>query len=140
MPQLESDLSTEPFLAAFKRFTARRGLCSEIYSDHGTNFVGASNQLDKGMQQAIDVAAKKVAAISRKDDMTWKCIPVATPHFGRLWEVAVKSVKQHLKCVLDITKIIPTFEEFTTVLCQVEAYLNLRPLVSISNNPDDLQP
>lgn len=35
-----------------------------IYSDYGAHFVGASDQLDKEMQQALEVASKKVAAIS----------------------------------------------------------------------------
>ncbi|XP_037912066.1 uncharacterized protein LOC119652195 [Hermetia illucens] len=135
--ELVSDLSTEAFLAAFKRFTA--SLYFKIYSDHGTNFVEASNHLDKEMQQAIDVVSKKVAAISAKDGIIWKFLPVATPHFGGLCEVAVKSAKQYLKCVLDEAKIISAFEEFPTVLCQAEACLNSRPLVPISNNPDDLE-
>lgn len=36
-----SDYTAEAFLAALRRFTARRGLCEIIYSDCGTNFVGA---------------------------------------------------------------------------------------------------
>lgn len=34
-------LKTEGFLNAFKRFTFSGGLCNEICSDNGTNFVGA---------------------------------------------------------------------------------------------------
>lgn len=85
----------------------------------------------------IEVASKQVAAISVKDGIIWKFIPVTTPHFGVPWE-ATASVEQ-LKCVLDEAKIIPTVEEFTTVMCQVEAGLNSRPLVLTSNNSADLE-
>ncbi len=40
-----SDLTTEAFLAALKRFVSRRGVPEEIHSDNGTNFQGASREL-----------------------------------------------------------------------------------------------
>jgi hypothetical protein len=43
-PQLVIDSTTEAFLAAYKRFTARRGHCVQMCSDNGTNFVGAANK------------------------------------------------------------------------------------------------
>lgn len=43
--EIMSNLSSEGFLAALRRFVARRGLPQHVYSDNGTNFVGANNQL-----------------------------------------------------------------------------------------------
>lgn len=43
--EVVSDLTTDGFIASFRRFIARRGRCTEIYSDNGSNFVGAGNQL-----------------------------------------------------------------------------------------------
>jgi len=43
--EIVSDLSTDSFVATLRRFIARRGLCSQIISDNGTNFVGAVRQL-----------------------------------------------------------------------------------------------
>ena len=43
--ELVSDLTTEAFLAALKRFVSRRGLPLNIHSDNGSNFIGAKNDL-----------------------------------------------------------------------------------------------
>lgn len=43
--EVVSDLSSDSFLAALRRFAARRGLPTHVYSDNGTNFIGANNQL-----------------------------------------------------------------------------------------------
>ncbi|XP_053973204.1 uncharacterized protein LOC128873578 [Hylaeus volcanicus] len=43
--EVVSDLSTDSFLGALRRFVGRRGVPTNIYSDNGTNFVEANNQL-----------------------------------------------------------------------------------------------
>ncbi|CAK9821242.1 hypothetical protein ANTRET_LOCUS8 [Anthophora retusa] len=43
--ELVSDLTTEAFIAALRRFVARRGFCSNIYSDNGSNFMRTYNAL-----------------------------------------------------------------------------------------------
>jgi len=45
--EVVSDLSTDAFLNAFKRFISRRGRPANVYSDNGTNFVGANRELEK---------------------------------------------------------------------------------------------
>ena len=67
----------------------------------------------------------------------WKFIPERSPHFGSLWESCVKSMKYHLKSVTSEVKL--TFEEYLTVLTQVEACLNSRPQVALSCDDDGLE-
>ena len=59
--------------------------------------------------------------------MKWSFIPEHSPHFGGIWEAAVKSTKTHLKRIVGSVKL--TYEELSTVLTQIEAVLNSRPLV-----------
>jgi len=50
--ELVTDLTTETFLAALRRFISLRGKCSKIYSDNGTNFIGAKRSLNE-MQELL---------------------------------------------------------------------------------------
>ncbi|XP_015123394.1 uncharacterized protein LOC107045592 [Diachasma alloeum] len=45
--EVVSDLTTEGFMAALKRFIARRGKPLHLYSDNGSNFIGAHNEIQK---------------------------------------------------------------------------------------------
>ncbi len=64
-------------------------------------------------------------------------LPEYAPHFGGLWESAVKSMKTHLKRIVGNAKL--SFEELTTILTQVEACLNSRPLVPLPNEDDGIE-
>ena len=68
-------------------------------------------------------------------NIEWRFIPEHGPHFGGLWEATVKSVKKHLRCCVGESKL--NFEELTTVLAQVEACLNSRPLIPLPTTDDD---
>ncbi|XP_065081865.1 uncharacterized protein LOC135704359 [Ochlerotatus camptorhynchus] len=45
--ELVHELSTAAFLAALRRFVARRGMVSELHSDNATNYKGAANELNQ---------------------------------------------------------------------------------------------
>ncbi|XP_055325653.1 uncharacterized protein LOC129579538, partial [Sitodiplosis mosellana] len=65
----------------------------------------------------------------------WKFIPPSAPHMGGLHEAAVKSAKAHLKRVIGAQQL--TFEQLATLLTQVEACLNSRPLLALSDDATD---
>ncbi|XP_050301534.1 uncharacterized protein LOC126739768 [Anthonomus grandis grandis] len=70
------------------------------------------------------------------EGISWHFNPPSAPHFGGLWEARVKSVKIHLYHVIGNQCL--TYEELNTVLIQIEAFLNSRPLTPFSNDPNDL--
>ena len=137
--ELVSDLTTDTFIAALRRFIARRGKPSLIWSDHGTNFVGAVRELKEFITFFQNQKTQGIISeFCAMQNIVWKFIPERTPHFGGLWEAAVKSMKTHLKRVIGETKL--TFEEFTTVLTQIEACLNSRPLAQLPCDGDTVEP
>ena len=133
-----SDLTTDAFIAALRRFTARRGKPSLILSDHGTNFVGATREL-KEMYEFLNKQRTQgdISDFCSIQNIVWKFIPERTPHFGGLWEAAVKSMKFHFKQIVGDTKL--TFEELTTVLTQIESCLNSRPLAPLPHVEDGIE-
>jgi len=133
--ELVSELSTEAYIASLHRFIARRGLCDNIYSDNGTNFVGAEKELRETILEGKSV--KRISSFATQQGINIHFIPPCSPHMGGIWEAGVKSMEFHLRRVAGNAKL--TFEEFYTLLCQVEAVLNSRPICPLGNNPDNLQ-
>ncbi|XP_066585519.1 uncharacterized protein [Prorops nasuta] len=130
-----SDLTTSSFLAAFRRFTSRRGVCQSIYSDNGTNFQGADREL-RNLFKITSEFYSNIAEELATQGISWEFIPPHSPHFGGLWEAGVKATKHHLIRVMGTHLL--TFEEFTTVLYEIEACLNSRPLCPFTGDIEDL--
>ncbi|CAG7723225.1 unnamed protein product [Allacma fusca] len=124
-------------MASLKRFIARRGLCSDIYSDCGTNFVGADREIWRIYEfvQSTD-SGQRIQQFLSARSVTWHFNPPSSPHFGGLWESGVRVVKGHLRHAIGLTSL--NFEDYATLLAQVESCVNSRPLDPLSCNPEDL--
>lgn len=131
--ELVGDLTSEAYIAAFKRFVSRRGKCTHLWSDQGRNFVGANKELKEAWKQAKFEFNQEHVDEFAAEGTQWHFIPAYSPNFGGLWEAGVKSIKTHLKKILTTNL---TFDEMYTVLCQIEACLNSRPLSPV--NEDDV--
>ncbi len=133
--EMVDSLSTEAFLAAFRRFVSRRGMCAHMYSDCGTNFVGADKELQRYF--AEEKTRADISKVVESDGVTWHFLPPGAPHHGGLWEAGVKSTKYHLRRVIGDRTL--SKEQFSTLLCEIEAVLNSRPLYQRSSDPTDLE-
>ena len=138
--EVVKDLTTDSFVASLIKFVSRRSLPLNIHTDNGSNLVGAKNELYdlyKFLQDKKNQNLIQSYLFSQK--VTWHTIPERAPHFGGLWEAAVKAAKHHLERVVGSQRL--TYDELETVVCQAEACMNSRPLGSItSHSPDGLTP
>lgn len=120
-------LTSGAFLTSLLRFMSRRGKCSTIHSDNGTNFIGVQKELVSYLANCESSMAS--------EGIEWRFNPPSAPHFGGLWESAVKSTKHHLTRVLKDGRL--TLEELNTLLCQIEACVNSRPMTPLGSDPSE---
>jgi len=128
------DLTTEEFMAALRRFCARRGLPSHVYSDNGTNFVGAHREFNH-IRELLKASRDKILHFSQENEVEWSFIPPRTPHMGGLWEAGVKQMKRLMLKHLQPHTL--RTDELASILIEIEAILNSRPLTPLeSTDPD----
>ncbi len=128
-----ASLSTEDFLAVLRRFVARRGCPQEIFSDNGTNFSGAREEI-RALHKLAE-SEQHLQAISNfaiTHSFKWSHIPPRAPHFGGLWEAAIRAMKIALRKIATAHPMM--WEEMYTVLIEAEGMLNSRPLAPMSSD------
>nr|XP_042912917.1 uncharacterized protein LOC110282134 [Parasteatoda tepidariorum] len=134
--EIVTDLSSEAFIAALKRFFSRRGKSERIFSDNASNFVGTKLEL-KRLKEILSKCDNNLSNFLCEERVEWSFIPPRAPHQGGLWEAGVKAVKHHLRRVMSNSRF--TYEQFLTILNQIEGILNSRPLYPLSCDPEDFE-
>ena len=79
---LVGDLSTESFLLTLIRFMARRGKPKTIWTDNGTNFIGAERELSILLK---DLNQAKIENSLVNRGVTWKFNPPSSSWMGGSW-------------------------------------------------------
>ena len=128
-------LDTDSFLHALDRFIARRGEPKEIWSDNGTNFVGACKELRKSVQEWNQT---RISAHLLKKEVDWHFNPPAASHMGGVWERQIRTIRRVLMGV--ISQQVLDDEALMTLLTVVEGIINNRPITRLSDDPRDTAP
>ena len=131
--EVVSSMDTSACVSGIERFLARRGAPRVIWSDNGTNFVGAEKEL---LEATLRWNTDAPAALIVKG-IHWKFNPPGAPHHGGSWEIMVRSCKRVFYSILGNRRL--TDETLCTTFCLVEQALNNRPLTPVSDDPNELE-
>ncbi|XP_055622878.1 uncharacterized protein LOC129766377 [Toxorhynchites rutilus septentrionalis] len=130
-------LSTSACINSLRRFVSRVGRVRVIHCDNSTTFVGASREVkEMRLQYAKQFQSTQWNNECLEKGIEFRFIPPRAPHFGGLWEAAVKSFKYHLVRIMGAAPY--HLDELRTAIAQAEGILNSRPLTPVTNHPEDL--
>ena len=133
--ELIDSLSAEAFLLCFRRFVARCSIPDKLFSDNGTNFV-ATNRFLVSLQECNEVrnyfVDKRITWVHNSPRASWQ---------GGMFERLIGVVKSSLHKALHHRQV--SSNELATILMEVEAVVNNRPLVYVNKdvtNEDTITP
>ncbi|XP_070571330.1 uncharacterized protein [Ptychodera flava] len=127
--QVVPDMSTKTFMHAFRRFAARRSLPTRMLSDNASTYLAAADEI-KTLFDTPEV--NNFLAAHR---VQWTFIPKRAPWFGGFWERLIALTKNAIKKTLG--RVFISFDELSTVVTEIEAVLNDRPLTYVSSSIHD---
>ena len=122
--ELVPDLTTSAFICSLRRFSARHGTPQRIVSDNSKTFKSA-NKILLALQKAPEV--QQYLSVSH---IEWTFILEKAPWWGGFYERIIQSVKRCMRKVIGRARL--TYDELLTVLVEVEATLNSRPISYLS--------
>ncbi|XP_055622739.1 uncharacterized protein LOC129766247 [Toxorhynchites rutilus septentrionalis] len=129
--EIVHSLSTNSCIIALRNFISRRGTPRTIYSDRGTNFVGACREMQKA-EASVNIEEMMKAFVS--SETKWVFLPPLSPHMGGCWERLIGTVKRNMTAILSTQKL--TDEVLRNVLAEIENVVNSRPLTHVPIDDD----
>ncbi|GFU92807.1 integrase catalytic domain-containing protein [Trichonephila clavipes] len=125
-----------PKFLTTKDFPEKNTLSSVTDNDEFNCEFKRANAEVKRLYKLVINPDPELAGFLVDENINWKFLPPRAPNFGGLWEAGVKSFKFHFKREAGNSRF--TYEEFLTIMTQIEGILNSRPLTPLSTDIDDL--
>ena len=133
--EIANSLDTESFINALRRFVARRGRPDEMRSDNGGNFVKGERELRQEIEKWNQA---QIHDFLVQRNIKWTFNPPAGSHHGGVWERCIRTVRKVIRAITKEQLL--DDEGLNTLMCEVEAIVNGRPLTKLSDDPRDLEP
>jgi hypothetical protein len=133
--EVAHSLETDSFICALQRFIARRGEPEVIYSDNGTNFVGAQAELSRSLSE---LKHDKIKEFLNQAEIEWVSNTPAASHMGGVWERQIRTIRSVLAGLMKQQML--DDESLLTLMCLAESIVNGRPITKVSDDPRDPLP
>lgn len=128
--EVVEEMSSSSFINALRRFFSLRGPAKQIHSDRGTNFTGAQKEIAASDHD-------KVKQYLGEQRCTWVFNPPHSSHMGGVWERMIGMGRRILdSMLLQAGRVQLTHEILTTLLAEVTAVINARPIIPVSLDPE----
>lgn len=128
------EMSASSCINALRRFISIRGPVRQLRSDRGTNFVGAASQL-KLVMDGDGKGSVQDYLLTQK--CTWVFNPPHASNMGGSWERMIGTARRILDSMLLQTgRAKVTHEILCTLMAEVTAIINSRPLIPVSADPE----
>ena len=127
-------LDTDSFVNCTRCFIARRGQPEQIRSDNGGNLVRGEKELRNaigGWNQEV------IAEFLLQRNVKWILNPPAGSHHGGVWERCIRTIRKVMSALLK--EQVLDGEGLATLMCELEAIVNGRPLTQVSDDPRDVE-
>ena len=131
--EISHSLSTESFLMAFSRFCSRRGIPKKVFSDNGSNFVGAEAEIRTYIN---GWSTKRINDKMLEYNIEWFFNPPECSHRGGLWERMIRSTRRIFRAISN--DVVMDDETLHTFMIETERIMNNRPLCALSDSHHDL--
>ena len=132
--ELATSLESDHFINVLRRFINRRGPPKFMYSDSGTNFIGAEREMREAIANWNEEHIQR--ELSQRG-CQWKFQTPKASHASEGWERLIRSVRAALRAIIGANLV--EEEVLATLLTEVESILNSRPLCPVSDDINDYE-
>ena len=103
-------------------------------SDNGANFVSGNRELHEAISEWND---KQIHEFLLQRNIKWLFNPPSGSHFGGVWERCIRTVRKVLVALMKEQTL--DDKGLITLMCEVEAIVNGRPITKSSDDPSDAE-